>query len=68
VSSILKLKSLPLEVMIGWRNVTGLLVFSIDAGFHFAGEANLGGIVVPNDGQCHQEHNVCTMSHCYVST
>uniref|UniRef100_A0A672S5P7 Integrin beta n=1 Tax=Sinocyclocheilus grahami TaxID=75366 RepID=A0A672S5P7_SINGR len=29
---------------IGWRNVTRLLVFSTDAGFHFAGDGKLGGI------------------------
>ncbi|NWQ67410.1 ITB1 protein, partial [Pachyramphus minor] len=34
---------------IGWRNVTRLLVFSTDAGFHFAGDGKLGGIVLPND-------------------
>jgi protocadherin alpha len=68
VISILKLKSLPFEVMIAWRNVTRLLVFSIDARFHFAGDGNLGGIVLPNDGQCHQEHNVYTMIHYYVNT
>ncbi|XP_049978042.1 integrin beta-1 [Alexandromys fortis] len=54
--------------LIGWRNVTRLLVFSTDAGFHFAGDGKLGGIVLPNDGQCHLENNVYTMSHYYVST
>ncbi|XP_032831479.1 integrin beta-1-B-like isoform X1 [Petromyzon marinus] len=38
---------------IKWRNVTRLLVFSTDAGFHFAGDGKLGGIVLPNDGNCH---------------
>lgn len=52
---------------IGWRNVTRLLVFSTDAGFHFAGDGKLGGIVLPNDGKCHLENNVYTMSHYYVS-
>uniref|UniRef100_A0A8C2X804 Integrin beta n=1 Tax=Cyclopterus lumpus TaxID=8103 RepID=A0A8C2X804_CYCLU len=42
---------------IGWRNVTRLLVFSTDAGFHFAGDGKLGGIVLPNDGKCHLENN-----------
>ncbi|KAL0627329.1 LOW QUALITY PROTEIN: Integrin beta-1 [Plecturocebus cupreus] len=51
--------------LIGWRNVTRLLVFSTDAGFHFAGDGKLGGIVLPNDGQCHLENNVYTMSHYY---
>lgn len=51
---------------IGWRNVTRLLVFSTDAGFHFAGDGKLGGIVLPNDGKCHLENNAYTMSHYYV--
>lgn len=51
---------------IGWRNVTRLLVFSTDAGFHFAGDGKLGGIVLPNDGKCHLENNMYTMSHYYV--
>ncbi|XP_056375441.1 integrin beta-1 isoform X2 [Hyla sarda] len=50
---------------IGWRNVTRLLVFSTDAGFHFAGDGKLGGIVLPNDGKCHMTDNMYTMSHYY---
>lgn len=42
-------------------------MFSTDAGFHFAGDGKLGGIVLPNDGKCHLENNVYTMSHYYVS-
>ncbi|GBP10841.1 Integrin beta-PS [Eumeta japonica] len=39
---------------IGWRDqARHLLVFSTDAGFHFAGDGKLGGIVQPNDGLCH---------------
>uniref|UniRef100_A0A8C5FQT2 Integrin beta n=1 Tax=Gadus morhua TaxID=8049 RepID=A0A8C5FQT2_GADMO len=53
------------EGKIGWRNVTRLLVFSTDAGFHFAGDGKLGGIVLPNDGKCHLENNMYTMSHYY---
>ncbi|XP_042338312.1 integrin beta-1-like, partial [Plectropomus leopardus] len=53
------------EEQIGWRNVTRLLVFSTDAGFHFAGDGKLGGIVLPNDGKCHLENNKYTMSHYY---
>uniref|UniRef100_A0A8P4GN55 Integrin beta n=1 Tax=Dicentrarchus labrax TaxID=13489 RepID=A0A8P4GN55_DICLA len=53
------------EEQIGWRNVTRLLVFSTDAGFHFAGDGKLGGIVLPNDGRCHLENNTYTMSHYY---
>ncbi|XP_013871600.1 integrin beta-1 [Austrofundulus limnaeus] len=53
------------EEQIGWRDVTRLLVFSTDAGFHFAGDGKLGGIVLPNDGKCHLENNMYTMSHYY---
>lgn len=56
------------QEQIGWRNVTRLLVFSTDAGFHFAGDGKLGGIVLPNDGKCHLENNVYSMSHYYVCT
>ena len=39
---------------IGWRDkARRLLVFSTDAGFHYAGDGKLGGIVTPNDGSCH---------------
>ncbi|XP_072902731.1 integrin beta-2 [Hemitrygon akajei] len=38
---------------IGWRNVTRLLVYTSDDGFHFAGDGKLGGILTPNDGKCH---------------
>nr|XP_023020280.1 integrin beta-PS isoform X1 [Leptinotarsa decemlineata]XP_023020284.1 integrin beta-PS isoform X1 [Leptinotarsa decemlineata] len=39
---------------IGWREqARRLLVFSTDASFHYAGDGKLGGIVKPNDGQCH---------------
>ncbi|CAK9304234.1 unnamed protein product [Gordionus sp. m RMFG-2023] len=39
---------------IGWRpKARNLLIFSTDASFHFAGDGKLGGIVKPNDGQCH---------------
>ncbi|XP_064614126.1 integrin beta-1-like [Liolophura sinensis] len=39
---------------IGWRNPSRkMLLFSTDAGFHFAGDGKLGGIVKPNDGKCH---------------
>ena len=41
---------------IGWRDkARRLLVFSTDAGFHYAGDGKLGGIVKPNDGLCHLE-------------
>lgn len=39
---------------IGWRDqARRLLVFSTDAGFHYAGDGKLGGIIQPNDGRCH---------------
>uniref|UniRef100_UPI00358F9F55 integrin beta-2-like n=1 Tax=Myxine glutinosa TaxID=7769 RepID=UPI00358F9F55 len=38
---------------IGWRDNTRLLVYTSDAGFHFAGDGKLAGIVQPNDGKCH---------------
>ncbi|KAE8742436.1 hypothetical protein FOCC_FOCC011990 [Frankliniella occidentalis] len=41
---------------IGWREkARRLLVFSTDAGFHYAGDGKLGGIVKPNDGLCHMD-------------
>jgi len=39
---------------IKWRDrARRLLVFSTDASFHYAGDGKLGGIVKPNDGECH---------------
>jgi integrin beta 1 len=39
---------------IDWRNhARRLLVFSTDAGFHYAGDGKLGGVITPNDGECH---------------
>ncbi|XP_009074860.1 PREDICTED: integrin beta-2 [Acanthisitta chloris] len=49
--------------LIGWRNVTRLLVFATDDGFHFAGDGRLGGILTPNDGQCHLEDNMYKRSN-----
>lgn len=43
---------------IGWREKSRkLLVYSTDAGFHYAGDGKLGGIVKPNDGECHLDRN-----------
>ena len=43
---------------IGWRDeARKLLVFSTDAGFHYAGDGKLGGIIRPNDGICHLDKN-----------
>ncbi|XP_021181179.3 integrin beta-PS isoform X2 [Helicoverpa armigera] len=48
---------------IGWRDqARRLLVFSTDAGFHYAGDGKLGGIVQPNDGECHMKDNTYTHS------
>ncbi|XP_076361128.1 integrin beta-PS-like [Tachypleus tridentatus] len=39
---------------IEWRRKSRkMLVFSTDSGFHYAGDGKLGGIIKPNDGQCH---------------
>lgn len=48
---------------IGWREkARRLLLFSTDSGFHYAGDGKLGGIVKPNDGQCHLERGEYTQS------
>ncbi|XP_030310123.1 integrin beta-2 isoform X2 [Calypte anna] len=49
--------------LIGWRNVTRLLVFATDDGFHFAGDGKLAGILIPNDGKCHLEDNMYKKSN-----
>eukprot|EP00102_Acyrthosiphon_pisum_P022565 XP_016659775.1 PREDICTED: integrin beta-PS-like [Acyrthosiphon pisum] len=42
---------------IGWRErARRLLLFSTDAGFHYAGDGKLGGIINPNDGRCHLDN------------
>lgn len=42
---------------IGWRErARRLLLFSTDAGFHYAGDGKLGGIIKPNDGRCHLDN------------
>ncbi|XP_058888027.1 integrin beta-2-like isoform X1 [Acipenser ruthenus] len=48
---------------IGWGNNTRLLVYTSDAGFHFAGDGKLGSILTPNDGKCHLEGNRYTKSN-----
>ncbi|RWS27598.1 integrin beta-PS-like protein, partial [Leptotrombidium deliense] len=48
---------------INWRRESRkLLVFSTDAGFHYAGDGKLGGIVKPNDGYCHMKNHEYTES------
>ncbi|BFZ01710.1 hypothetical protein BsWGS_04749 [Bradybaena similaris] len=51
------------EDEIGWRQISRrMLVFSTDAGFHYAGDGKLGGIVTPNDGGCHMRDHEYTES------
>ncbi|CAG2105381.1 unnamed protein product [Medioppia subpectinata] len=43
---------------IGWREKSRkMLVFTTDSGFHYAGDGKLGGIVKPNDGECHLDRS-----------
>ncbi|KIH61213.1 integrin beta tail domain protein [Ancylostoma duodenale] len=43
---------------IGWRErARKMVVFSTDAGFHFAGDGRLAGVVEPNDGECHLDRD-----------
>ncbi|XP_043916480.1 integrin beta-2-like [Protopterus annectens] len=51
------------EHIIGWRNVTRLLLFATDDGFHIAGDGKLGSILTPNDGKCHMQNNYYTNSN-----
>ncbi|XP_046882289.1 integrin beta-7 isoform X2 [Hypomesus transpacificus] len=39
--------------VIGWANVTRILVYTSDDTFHFAGDGSLAGIFEPHDGRCH---------------
>lgn len=57
----------PSQKEIGWRNVTRLLVFATDDGFHIAGDGKLGAILTPNDGHCHLEDNMYKRSNEFVS-
>ncbi|NP_999731.2 integrin beta L subunit precursor [Strongylocentrotus purpuratus] len=44
--------------IIGWRpKARHLVIFTTDAPFHIAGDGRLGGLVEPNDGQCHTDPN-----------
>lgn len=43
---------------IGWRKkARKLLIFLTDGHYHLAGDGKLGGIVEPNDEQCHLDSN-----------
>ncbi|KAM3853530.1 integrin beta-2 [Vipera latastei] len=50
---------------IGWKDVTRLLVYTTDDGFHFAGDGKLGAILTPFDGECHLEDNMYKKSNEY---
>lgn len=42
------------EKMVGWRPESRrVIVFTTDQSFHIALDGKLGGLVTPNDGQCH---------------
>ncbi|VDP32143.1 unnamed protein product [Soboliphyme baturini] len=58
------IQSLVCRKEVGWRqNARKMMVFSTDAGFHYAGDGRLGGLVIPNDGSCHLDrHGYYTMS------
>nr|AAA39325.1 complement receptor C3 beta-subunit [Mus musculus] len=61
LDAIMQVAACPEEI--GWRNVTRLLVFATDDGFHFAGDGKLGAILTPNDGRCHLEDNMYKRSN-----
>ncbi|XP_018426536.1 PREDICTED: integrin beta-2-like, partial [Nanorana parkeri] len=48
---------------IGWRNVTRLLVYATDDGFHIAGDGKLAAILTPNNGECHLDENIYKKSN-----
>ncbi|VDD87789.1 unnamed protein product [Enterobius vermicularis] len=48
------IQALACHKQVGWRNkARKMVVFSTDAGFHYAGDGRLAGVVKPNDGECH---------------
>ena len=57
------MQAISCESQIGWRNPSRrMLLYSTDAGFHFAGDGKLGGIIKPNDGECHLVNGIYTES------
>ncbi|GFO07717.1 integrin beta, partial [Plakobranchus ocellatus] len=57
------MQAIACDTEIGWRNISRrMVVFSTDAGFHYAGDGKLGGIVTPNDGECHLDGGLYTKS------
>lgn len=61
LDAMMQVAACPKEI--GWRNVTRLLVFATDDGFHMAGDGKLGAILTPNDGRCHLEDNMYKRSN-----
>lgn len=61
LDAMMQVAACPKEI--GWRNVTRLLVFATDDGFHIAGDGKLGAILTPNDGRCHLEDNMYKRSN-----
>ena len=58
------MQAIKCKEQIGWReNARHLLLFSTDAGFHYAGDGKLGGIVKPNDGKCHLDKEGIMYTH-----
>lgn len=52
------MQSIVCQEQIAWRSKSRkMLVFTTDAGFHYAGDGKLAGIVTPNDGKCHLDQN-----------
>lgn len=52
---------------IGWRPQSDkIIVVATDEEFHYAGDGKLGGIIIPNDGQCHVENGRYIASTIYV--
>lgn len=50
------MQSVVCQKEINWRKKSRkVLLFSTDSEFHSAGDGKLGGIVEPNDGDCHME-------------
>ncbi|XP_060776251.1 integrin beta-7 [Neoarius graeffei] len=46
------------QKIIGWGNVTRILVYTSDDTFHMAGDGRLAGIFKPHDGKCHLKDGV----------
>lgn len=48
---------------VGWRaQARKLLLYATDDASHFSGDGKLGGILEPNDGQCHMDNDYYTYS------